>query len=87
MADRRVTHSRKDRDGDITALGNPGEWWSPRMKANAIADIEGGDHTYYVQAPGTSRAEVRVVKGQTGKYLRSDPDRSSKNNLDNLPDC
>lgn len=87
MADRRVTHTRKDRDGDITALGNPGQDWSPRMKASAIADIEGRIHTYYVQAPGTSRVEVRVVNGSTGKYLRSDPDPSSKNNLDNLPDC
>jgi hypothetical protein len=57
------------------------------MKANAIADIEGRNHTYYVQALGTSRVEVRVVTGTTGKYLRSDSDSSSKNNLDNLPDC
>jgi len=30
MADRQVTQSRKDSDGDILALCNPGEYWSPR---------------------------------------------------------
>lgn len=87
MADRRATRSRKDSDGDITALCNPSEGWSPRSKANAIADIESGTQSYYVKEPGTARSNIRVVNGPTGKYLRSDPDPSSKNNLDNLPDC
>ena len=32
MSDRRVTHTGKDKDGDITARCNPGEIWSPRLK-------------------------------------------------------
>jgi len=87
MADRRVTKSRKDRDGDITALCNPGEYWSPRGKADAIADIENGLHTYHVLLAGGRRVEIRVVKGPSGKYLRTDPDVTSHNNLDDLPDC
>lgn len=86
MADRRVTQSRKDRDGDITALCNPGEAWSPRAKAGAIEDIEGGRHSYYVSL-ATGRVEIRVVNGPGGKYLRTDADKTSRNNLDDLPDC
>lgn len=86
MATREVTHSRKDRDGDITAIGNSGEHWSPRLKAGAIADIENGDHSYYVNVAGNS-VTIRVVAGATGKYLRTDPDETARNNLDDLPDC
>lgn len=85
MADREVTYSGKDPDGDITALCNPGQAWSPRRKGDAINDIEAGTHSYYVMS-GTERVEIRVVKAQSGKYLRTDPDRTNRNNLDDLPD-
>jgi hypothetical protein len=86
MADRRVTHTGKDRDGDITKLCNTGELWSPRAKADAIGDIESGTHSYYVRS-SRGRSDVHVVNGQTGKYLRTDPDGEAGNNLDELPDC
>lgn len=86
MADRRVTRTGKDRDGDITSLCNPGEVWSPRSKQNAISDIESGAHRYYVREEGDG-AWVYVVNGPRGKYLRTTADASNKNNLDNLPDC
>lgn len=86
MAERHVTRSRKDADGDITALCNPGHYWSPRAKAGVIQDIETGFHRYYVT--GTSgRVYVHVVTGPNGKYLRTAPDPLSSNNLDDLPDC
>lgn len=87
MADRQVTRSGKDRDGDITALCHSGAFWSPRKKWDAIHDIETRTHSYYVQQPGTRRVEVKVVQGATGKYLRTTADPSDANNLDNLPDC
>jgi hypothetical protein len=87
MADRQVTQSRKDRDGDITALCNPSASWSPRAKADAITDIESGTNTYHVVLAGGRRVEIRVVRGTTGKYLRTDPDATSRNNLDDLPNC
>lgn len=83
MAERQVTKSRKDKDGDITALCNDTAIWSPRSKENAIADIESGMHEYYVQQPGTQKAKIRVVGG----HLQTEPDADQKNNLDNLPDC
>lgn len=86
MADREVTCSGKDSDGDITSIGNPGKDWSPRYKAGAINDIESGAHTYHIGS-ASSRVEIRVVNGPSGKYLRAGPDDSSSNNLDNLPNC
>jgi hypothetical protein len=86
VADRRVTQSRKNTEGDITALCNPAESWSPRSKANAISDIENSTHAYYVDRAG-HRTNVHVVQGSTGKYLRTTADSGHANNLDNLPDC
>lgn len=86
MADRQVTRSGKDSDGDITSLCNTGQLWSPRKKRDAINDIENGIHSYFVVSP-SGRVNIHVVQGQNGKYLRTDPDKTSKNNLDDLPDC
>jgi len=87
MADRAVRKTRKSQDGDILALCDDGQSWSPRLKADAIEDIEGGSHTYHVPWT-TGRTEIRVVNDpRTGKYLRTDRDSTSRNNLDELPDC
>ena len=86
MIERQVTATGKDSDGDILRLCNSGKTWSPRSKAGAIADIEEKTVTYYV-GTGSSRVDIHVVKGTNGKYLRTDPDKTSRNNLDDLPDC
>ena len=87
MADRAVRKTGKNADGDITRLCDTGASWSPRSKADAIRDIESGLHTYYV--PWTSgRTEIRVVNDRVkGKYLRTDRDNTTRNNLDDLLDC
>lgn len=88
MTDRRVTQSKKDSDGDITALCHPGMSWSPRTKSNAISDIDNGAHSYYVLQSGGTRATVQVVNdSKKGKYLRTKPDETIDNNLGDLPDC
>ena len=86
MVDRRVTRSRKDSDGEITALCGPGAGWSPRNKQDAIRDIEAREYSYYVDMAGY-RIDVQVVQGPNGKYLRTTADPESANNLDNLDDC
>lgn len=86
MADRQVYATGKDKDGDITKLCNSGQWWSPRKKSDAIDDIESGTYRYYVLV-GKEEVDIKVVKGTKGKYLRTDPDKTAKNNLDDLPDC
>lgn len=87
MAKRYVTKSGKDRSGDIIRLCNIGDWWSPRSKVDVISDIEGGTHEYWVNWSNTPETKIRVVNGPQGKYLRTDRDTTSRNNLDDLPDC
>lgn len=82
MASRQVTRTRKDKDGDITALCNPGRYWSPRSKRDAVQDIESERHNYWVSVRG-KRVDIHVVNG----HLRTDPDETTHNNLDDLPDC
>ena len=85
MADRAVRQTGKDDKGDITALGDKGSSWSPRTKGSAISDIEQRLHAYYVPW-NSGRTEIRVVTGPTGKYLRTDRDQTTRNNLLDLPD-
>lgn len=86
MADRAVRKTGKNAQGDITSLCDDGAAWSPRQKAAAVQDIESGLHTYHVPWT-TGRTEIRVVAGPGGKYLRTDRDATTRNNLDDLPDC
>jgi hypothetical protein len=51
-----------------------------------MADIENGAHTYDVPWQ-SGRTEIRVVQGPYGKYLRTDPDETTSNSLDDLLDC
>lgn len=87
MAKRYVRATGKDKDGDITRLCNSGHAWSPRPKADAIRDIESGAHEYWVNWLNSPETKIHVVNGTTGKYLRTDRDSTSRNNLDDLPDC
>lgn len=84
MAERMVTHVLRDADGDITHLCQPGAAWTPRPKAEAIADIAAGTHRYMVRGAGGRRVPIHVVDHHGG-YLRSSPDALPSNNLDNLP--
>lgn len=85
MAERRVTATAKDRDdGHITALCNLSSTWKRVSRSQAVKDIKSGDPKYYVQEVGTARVYVHVYGG---KFLRTNADPSSKNNLKNLPDC
>jgi hypothetical protein len=86
MADRAVYKTGKDSYGDIVSLCNDSAFWSPRSKSAAISDIESGLHTYHVPWQ-SGRTEIRVVQGPNGKYLRTDADNTTRNNLDDLPNC
>ena len=86
MADRQVKATGKNEDGDITSLCNDGADWSPRASADAIRDIDNNVHTYHVGS-GSSRVDIHVVDGDNGRFLRTDPDRTTTNNLDELPNC
>lgn len=74
---RQVKATGKDTDGDITSL--KGAFGSVTTR-QAISDIEAGRARYAV-----GDSELHVVNRQGKKHLRSAPDRSRRNNLDNLP--
>ena len=82
-----VTATGKDRDGDITALCNSAESWSPQYKAAAIRDIEYGNYEYWVRWDSGCETQIHIACGPNAKYLRTDRDNTTKNNLDDLPDC
>ena len=84
MANRQVTRSGKDRNGDITRLCGA---WGITQKATAISEIERRVHRYYVEDEYGRQADVIVVEVRLGKHLRTEPDASCANNLDNIPDC
>lgn len=87
MSDRAIRQTKKSPTDDIQALCDPGAQWSPRAKADAIRDIELGLHTYHVPWT-TGRTEIRVVNDAVrGKYLRTDHDNTTRNNLLDLPAC
>jgi hypothetical protein len=86
---RAVLSVMTDADGDILALCNPRESWSPRLRHEVIADIDSGRARYHVagypgQQPG---ADIHVVHDRVRQiaYLRTNPDAAGVNNLDNLP--
>lgn len=88
MAGRFVKKTHKDKYGDILALcGDNADSWSPRKITDVINDIERGFHTYYVTLPGVGKTKIHVADGPTGKYLRTDHDSTTHNNLNDLPDC
>jgi hypothetical protein len=86
MARRKVTRSEKDSDGDITALCNPVSNWERIPKPQAIGQIERGVHEYYVEV-NNREVDIHVVNRGGRKYLRTNPDQTTHNNLDDLPDC
>ena len=86
MADLQVLRTEKALDGDILALC--GDWTPyPKVQKNtAIQWIESGAHRFYA-VYGRNSVWVRVVNGPTGKYLRTDADNTTRNNLLDLPNC
>lgn len=78
--DRKVTATKKDRKGNIVALCNPGQSWSPRRVQDVLNDIRAGIKSYYVQEL-PNRVYVRALRGK----LETTADETSRNNLERLP--
>jgi hypothetical protein len=79
--DRKVTAIKKDRKGNIVALCNTGQSWSPRRTKDVLDDIRAGRKSYYVQEL-PQRVYVRAI---AGGVLETTSDESSRNNLYKLP--
>lgn len=85
MIERRVTKARKDETGQVIAVGNPVEWWSPRTAEEVMNDIEESFYNYFVMLGG-KKVLLKVVNGSGEKRLRTDPNETSKNKLNELPE-
>jgi len=85
MTTRFVTHVIKNDEDDIRYLCNLLADWSPRSVQEIIVDIEDDAHSYVVRLPKLPDAEIIVVNDSDGKYLRTTPDATFENNLDDLP--
>ena len=78
----RITHVHKDQDDDILSVKLAGG--TVETVPQVVRYIELGIN-YYVQEV-TPPADVHVATLPSGKkYIRTDADRYSRNNLDNLP--
>jgi hypothetical protein len=75
---REVTATGKDENGVVVSLHGD---WGMVSKDEAISDIEAGRASYAVAGGQT----LEVVAGSTGKYLRSQADGGTADNLDELP--
>jgi hypothetical protein len=67
----------------ITHLGGAGWKWS---RQDVIASIEAKTNTFYTKVGG-KRADIGVVNGANGKYLRTYADGQWNDNLLALPEC
>jgi hypothetical protein len=87
MADVQVTCINKQpRDNThegITHLGGSGWRWT---RQQVIQSIEAKTNTFYTKVGG-NRANVGVVNGANGKYLRTYADGKWNDNLLALPEC
>ena len=82
MSTRNVTGTGKDSDGDITGLCGP---FGSVTKATAISDINSDTYVYKVH--GRTKVIVVQASADMSAYLRTEPNPSETDNLDNLPDC
>ena len=80
MTNRLITENKKSFNGNIIALCNPDESWSPRYKYDAIRDIESNNYNYFMMVNGKHiNIKVRVINGN--KQLVYDKDETLSDNL------
>ena len=87
MPDARVTcinkQPRIDPHEGITHLGGLSWKWT---RQQVVDSIEAGTNTFHTMVSG-KRADVGVVNGPTGKYVRTHADGYYNDNLLALPEC
>lgn len=86
MIERQITNIKKDSKGRTRLICNPDEWWSPKSVKEVVYEIEESFYRYYVIV-NNLKVEVKVIADSENKYLCTDPDKTTQNNLDELPEC
>ncbi len=79
--DRRIRATQKDAHGNVIALCNSEENWSPVSKEEVLREIKNARRSYYVQ----ELPQKVYVRAARNNKLETTLDKASKNNLDNLP--
>jgi Protein of unknown function (DUF3892) len=86
MADIQITcinkPNRQDTHEGITHLGTIGQKWT---RSQVIQWIDARTHTFYTKVG--KRADIEVVQGPHGKYVRTRKDGVLSNDLLALPEC
>lgn len=86
MENREVTKTIKNQQGEIVALCNDGELWSPKLRSIVVPEIELKINRYYVKQEN-EEIEVQVANGsESKKLLIANPKRDNINLLMELPD-
>ena len=86
IENRKVTKTIKNQNGDIVALCNDSELWSPKLKSIAIPEIELNINRYYI-VYNNKEIDIQVVKDYSGeKILVSNSSDCESNILFSLPD-
>lgn len=80
----------RDRHERITHVG--GDWGYNNARVvitedEAMRDINTNTHSYFVRDARGDEAEVIVVRHHPKNYLRTDPDKTTADNLLSLPEC
>lgn len=87
MADVQVTcinkQPRNSTHEGITHLGGSGWKWT---RSEVIQSIRSNTNTFFTRVNG-NRAEIGIVDGQNGPYLRTYADGQWNDNLLALPEC
>ncbi len=78
-----ITPDAEDPDTRIAGVGGLHGW--TECEDTAIGEIEDGAN-YYVEV-GVERIPVVVAERDGRKYLRTDPDKTTENDLLSLPHC
>jgi hypothetical protein len=78
-----IIRDGSDPDRRIDSVGASG--WTKSEDA-VIEEIENGTESYFVDVNG-NEVGVEVADREGVKYLRTDADETTENNLLSLPDC
>ncbi len=82
-SDRPNPHERILGVGGTNANGTP--WWLSQV--DAIAGIENGQYSFFVQRGGSTVRVVVAVSRFGNKYLKTEVDGEQPDNLLSLPEC
>jgi hypothetical protein len=77
-----IVPDSSDPGNRIDEVGGSG--WT-KSEDTVISEIDGGAE-YYVEESG-KRVDVVVMDDKSPRYLRTDPDETTQNNLLSLPTC